>query len=55
MRRARVLLADDHAAVAEKMRGLLEAEFEVVAIVRDGHALLAAAEALRPDVTVRSG
>jgi len=52
MKRARVLLADDHRIVAEGLRGLLEPEFELVGIVEDGRALLAAAEQLRPDVIV---
>jgi DNA-binding NarL/FixJ family response regulator len=52
MNRARVLLADDHAAVAEQLRGVLEPEFEIVATVGDGRALVEAAEALRPDVIV---
>jgi DNA-binding NarL/FixJ family response regulator len=52
MKRARIVLADDHPAVAEQLRGVLEPEFEVVAVVGDGHALLAAAEKLRPDVIV---
>jgi DNA-binding NarL/FixJ family response regulator len=50
--RARVLLADDHPAVVEDLRGLMEPEFEVVATVGDGHALVAAAETLAPDVIV---
>jgi DNA-binding NarL/FixJ family response regulator len=52
MTRPRVLLADDHAAVADQLRGVLEPEFEVVATVGDGDALVAAADALRPDVIV---
>jgi DNA-binding NarL/FixJ family response regulator len=52
MGRARVVLADDHPAVAEQLRGVLEPEFEVVAVVGDGHALLAAAEKHRPDAIV---
>jgi DNA-binding NarL/FixJ family response regulator len=52
MKRARVLLADDHADVAEQLRSILEADFEVVAIVGDGSALLAAADVLKPDVIV---
>jgi len=51
-RRARVLLADDHRLVAEGLKGLLEAEFELVAMVEDGRAMVAAARALRPDVVV---
>jgi DNA-binding NarL/FixJ family response regulator len=50
--RARVLLADDHPEVVENLRALVEAEFEVVATVGDGNALVAAAEALAPDVIV---
>ncbi len=52
MKRARILLADDHRIVAEGLRGLLEPEFELVGIVDDGRALLTAAEKLRPDVIV---
>jgi DNA-binding NarL/FixJ family response regulator len=52
MTRERVVLVEDHADVAEQLRSLLESEFEVVAMVGDGHALLAAAERYRPDVVV---
>jgi DNA-binding NarL/FixJ family response regulator len=52
MTRARVLLADDHPAVAEQLRHILEAEFEVAATVGDGRALVEAADAMRPDVIV---
>ena len=52
MKRARVLLADDHQIVTEGLRGLMEPEFDLVGIVRDGRALLEAAETLRPDVVV---
>jgi len=52
MKRPRILLADDHRMVAEGLRSLIEPEFELVGIVEDGHALLAAAEKLRPDVIV---
>src|SRR5262245_37639022 len=51
-KRIRVLLADDHAAMAEELRGVLEPEFEVVATVADGNALLRAAAEFRPDVIV---
>ena len=52
MRRPRVILADDHKIVTEGLKSLLEPEFELVGIVEDGRALLAAAEKLRPDVIV---
>ncbi len=52
MKRPRILLADDHKIVTEGLKSLLEPEFELVGIVEDGRALLAAAEKLRPDVIV---
>jgi DNA-binding NarL/FixJ family response regulator len=52
MGRPRVLLAEDHPSVAEELRKLLEPEFDVAAVVADGHALLCEAEALRPDVVI---
>jgi DNA-binding NarL/FixJ family response regulator len=50
--RPRVLLAEDHPGVAEELRRLLEREFDVVAVVDDGPALLREAEAVDPDVIV---
>ena len=52
MKRARVLLADDHRIVAEGLRRLLDAEFDLVGIVEDGSALVEAAQAQKPDVVV---
>ena len=53
MSKTRIVLADDHRIVAEGIRGLLQdAGYEVVAVVEDGRALLAAVEAHRPDVVV---
>ena len=52
MDRPRVLLAEDHRGVAEELRSLLETEFDVVATVADGHALLRAADNARVDVIV---
>lgn len=52
MRRARVLLADDHMVVAQGLASLLLEEFELVGIVGDGQALLDTAQQLRPDVIV---
>ena len=48
----RVLLADDHLMVAEALKSLLAAEFELVGVVEDGLALVEAAGRLRPDVIV---
>ena len=50
--RMRVILADDHPEIVEDLRALVEPEFEVVATVGDGHALVVAAETLTPDVIV---
>jgi DNA-binding NarL/FixJ family response regulator len=50
--RARVILADDHPEVVEDLRALVESEFEVVATVGNGNALVAAVERLAPDVIV---
>ena len=51
-KRVRVLVADDHLAVAEGLRTILEPEFDVIATVSDGNALVAAAATLTPDVIV---
>ncbi len=50
--RPRVLIADDHPMMLDGLRKLLEPDCEVVAAVRDGRALLAAAERLRPDLVI---
>jgi CheY-like chemotaxis protein len=52
MNRARILLADDHVANIELISDLLQPEFDVVAQVQDGTALVKAATALAPDVIV---
>jgi len=50
--RTRVLLADDHAVILQEIQALLEPEFEIVGAVGDAEALLAAVQALAPDVIV---
>jgi DNA-binding NarL/FixJ family response regulator len=52
MYRPRVLLAEDHAETAERLRKLLRADFDVIASVEDGDALVEAAERFSPDVIV---
>lgn len=52
MRRPRVLLADDHQMLADALRAILEPRCEVVGTVKDGRALLEAAERLQPDIVV---
>jgi len=50
--RPRVLLADDHRMVAEGLKSLLGAEFELVGVVEDGRALIEEEKRLHPDVIV---
>jgi DNA-binding NarL/FixJ family response regulator len=52
MNRIKILLADDHLLVAEAFKSLLMPLYDVVGTVRDGMALLEAADTLRPDVIV---
>ena len=52
MRRARVLLADDHEEFLAVEARLLEPEFEVVTTARDGRAALEEAARLGPDVLI---
>ena len=47
-----MLLAEDHAETAERLRKLLRTDFDVIASVEDGDALVDAAERLSPDVIV---
>jgi len=50
MNRPKLLLADDHAMVAQALQSLLKDEFELVGAVGDGQALVEAALRLAPDV-----
>lgn len=53
MNRWRLLLADDHDIVIEGLRRVLDRpELEIVGVVKDGRALLCAANALRPDIVI---
>ena len=52
MNKPRIIIADDHQVLADGLRGLLEPEFDVVAVVTDGRELVAAAKQHRPDVIV---
>jgi DNA-binding NarL/FixJ family response regulator len=52
MQRIRVLLADDHQMLLDALKRILEPRYEVVGTVRDGRALLEAADRLQPDVVV---
>ncbi len=50
--RARIVIADDHTLVAEACKELLEKEFEIVAIVNNGQALIDSVCRLKPDVAL---
>ena len=50
MNPTRIVIADDHTLVAEGLKGLLEPEFQVVAIVPSGRELIATTRELQPDV-----
>jgi DNA-binding NarL/FixJ family response regulator len=52
MKRARILLADDHQMLLDALERILEPSYKVVGTVNDGRALLAAAKELQPDVIV---
>ena len=52
MKRPRVLIAEDHDAVAKAVCRLLALECEVVGSIADGSAVLEAVQRLQPDVVV---
>lgn len=52
MPRTRLVLADDHGLIMEALGHLLDRDYDIVAAVRDGLALVEAAKRLRPDVIV---
>lgn len=52
MERPRVLLADDHLPVLDRVASLLKPHFEVVGAVHDGRTLVSEAQRLQPDVIV---
>jgi len=52
IKRARILLADDHSFILAGVRSLLEAHYDLVGQVSDGRSLVQAAERLRPDLII---
>ena len=54
MARPRVLLAENHDGVASRLRAVIEERggYDVIAVVKDGFAMVGAAQALKPDVIV---
>jgi DNA-binding NarL/FixJ family response regulator len=52
MRRARIILADDHALLLGAFKALLDPEFDVVGTFLNGRTLVEGAQSLYPDVIV---
>ena len=52
MVRKRILIADDHEAMLDEIRGLLDCDHDIVGAVNNGQALVDAARALNPDVII---
>jgi len=52
MLRRRVVVADDHPHILQRVSEILASDYEVVAAVHDGQAAVDAATALHPDVVV---
>jgi len=52
MKRLRILVADDHSQILTLLTRILEPTFHVVGTVEDGQSLIAAAQALHPDIVL---
>lgn len=52
LNRTRVLLADDHHELLQRVTSILATEFDVVGSAGNGRELLAQAEALEPDIVI---
>ncbi len=52
LNRPRVLLADDHLMMREKVTRMLESEFDIIGAVTNGQALLKEATELDPDIVI---
>ncbi|MGC2616727.1 MAG: response regulator transcription factor [Terracidiphilus sp.] len=50
--RPRIIIADDHTLIAEAFKGVLETEFDVVAVVNNGQALIDTVCRLNPDLAL---
>ena len=50
MTRPRILLADDHKEMRDRIKRYLELDFDVIAAVENGRTLLEAAARLNPDI-----
>jgi DNA-binding NarL/FixJ family response regulator len=52
MRKARILLADDHTLLLQACEMMLALDYDIPAVFTDGRALVAAAPALKPDAII---
>ena len=52
MSRKRILLADDHVAMLEEVRALLDRDYEIIGAVQNGATLVEAAQKLNPDLII---
>lgn len=52
MARARILLADDHREMRERVVRLLSSDFDIIKAVEDGQAFLEAVSELKPDLCI---
>jgi len=52
MKKARIILADDHTILLDALKNLIEPEFDVVALCADGRELIKAAAELNPNAVV---
>src|ERR1700692_3067079 len=50
MKKARLIIADDHTLVLEGLKRILESEFDLAGVAENGRDLLRLAEELKPDV-----
>ena len=50
--RPRILLADDHQLVLDRVKALLQEKFDIVGVARDGIELISQAVKLSPDLIV---
>ena len=52
MKRARLVLADDHKIFLDGLQRILQSEFDIVGTVRNGRDLVAVVKKVRPDIAV---
>jgi DNA-binding NarL/FixJ family response regulator len=51
-RKIRVMLADDHETILARVRSLLDEEFDIIGLVRNGRDAVSEVQRLQPDVLV---